>query len=72
MRSLLRQLATLLKQRRIWAGIIGVIIVALNIFNVDHSLDTSTLTKLLADLGDSIAAIIMAGLALWSYFRPKE
>ena len=63
----------LLKQRRIWAGIVGVIAFGLTAFKAPYSLpETATLIDLLTTFGGSISAVISGGLALWSYFKPKQ
>lgn len=62
----------LLKQRRIWAGIIGVVGFVITTFNMPYELgDTATLIDLLTAWGDSLAMFVGASLALSSYFKPK-
>ena len=70
---MLNQILTLLKQRRIWAGLIGVVTFVITAFNLPVELgDTATLTDLLANFGDSLAMLLTSVLALHSYFFPKK
>jgi hypothetical protein len=62
----------LLSQRRIWAGIVGVLTFALTIFNSTLQLDVPVLTDLLTAFGGALSALVTAILALWSYFKPKN
>lgn len=61
----------LLKQRRIWVGIVGVLAFVLTTLNIQYQLDVPVLTDLLTSAGGASVELIMAGLALWSYFKPK-
>ena len=61
----------LLKQRRIWAGIVGVVAFALTTLNIKFQLDVPILTDLFTSFGGASVELIAAGLALWSYFKPK-
>jgi len=69
----------LLKQRRVWAGLVGVLTVTFGVLGLDYIEDQATLIDLLFNLGillsqiiESVGALISAGLALWSYFAPKK
>jgi len=62
----------LLKQRRIWVAIIGVVTFAFSIFGVNLVLDTEFLTDQAINIIEAVSSIIMAALALWSYFKPKK
>jgi hypothetical protein len=61
----------LLKQRRIWAGIVGVLAFVLTTLNIKYQIDIPVVTDLMTSAGGASAELIMAGLALWSYFKPK-
>lgn len=62
----------LLKQRRIWAGIVGVLAFVLTTLNIRYQVDVPVLTDILTSAGGASAELITAGLALWSYFKPKN
>ncbi len=72
MRNKLKQIANLLNQRRIWAGIVGTFAILVSVLELNYSVDIPILTDLLTSFGGALSALIMAGLALWSYFSPKE
>lgn len=61
----------LLKQRRIWAGIVGVISFVLTSFSINFQINVPVLTDLLTSFGGALSQLIIAGLALWSFFKPK-
>jgi len=60
-----------LSNRRVWAGILGVLVFALGALKISYDIDVPVLAGLLTDLGTALSSLIMAGLALWSYLRPK-
>lgn len=62
----------LLKQRRVWAGIVGIITFVLATLKVTVNVDVPVLTDLLTALGGAISALVTAGLALWSFLKPKK
>ena len=62
----------LIKQRRVWAGVVGVTAFVLSVIRVDFQVDVDLLTNLLSELGSGIAALISALLALHSYVNPKK
>lgn len=62
----------LIGQRRVWAGIIGVVAFLVTTLSLTIDLDVPVLTDLLTNFGIALAALIQAGLALWSYFKPKN
>lgn len=72
MRDKFKKIAELLKQRRIWAGIIGAASVVFSLLEVNYQIDVPVLTDLLTAFGSALSSLIIAGLALWSYFRPKK
>ena len=62
----------LLKQRRIWAGIIAALSIVLSLLKINYQIDVPVLTDLFTSLGGALAEVIIAGLAIWSYFKPKN
>lgn len=68
----MEKILELLKQRRVWAGIISGLVFVVGMFGVTWDLDTQTLVDLLTQLGSAIAALVTAVLALHSYFKPKK
>ncbi len=68
----MEQVLHLLKQRRVWAGIVGVGTFVLTMAGASWDGDAETLTNLLHAVGESAAALISGGLALWSYLNPKK
>lgn len=62
----------LLKQRRIWVAIIGVIVFVFSLFGITLELDAEFLTDQALTIINSLSSLIMAGLAVWSYLKPKK
>ena len=62
----------LLKQRRIWIGILAVVTFALPIFGVKPTVDPAGAIDLFVNFFASVDAAVLGALALWSYFVPKE
>ena len=56
----------LIAQRRVWSGIVFVLTL------IFSQIDVPVLTDLLTAFGGALSGLIMAGLALWSYFKPKQ
>lgn len=69
---MLKQILELLRQRRVWAGLVGVIAFLVTALNLGLKIDTPLLTNLLSDFGLAVSGLISSGLALWSYLKPKE
>ncbi len=68
----MEQLLHFMGQRRVWAAVVSVAMFAMGVFGVVTSdLDAVTLTDLLTKLGEALANLIVAALALWSYVAPK-
>lgn len=65
-------ITNLLSSRRVWAGIVGTIVVICELLGITFSLDSLTLTDLLTRLGTALATAIPAILALLSYIKPKH
>jgi hypothetical protein len=70
--SIISMIITLLSNRRVWAGIVGLIVVICELLGIGFKLDSMTLTDLLTQLGVTIAMAIPAVLALLSYINPKK
>jgi len=62
----------LLKQRRVWATIVGVIAFLLTSFKIEFGVDQGTLTDLLTNIGVAVSSLVSAGLALHSFLKPKK
>ena len=62
----------LLSNRRVWAGIVGVVAFLASTFQLSMPIDVPYLTDLLTNSGMALASLISGGLALYSYFRPKK
>ena len=62
----------LLKQRRVWAGLVAVVSFGLQALSVNYQIDVPVLTDLLTAFGNNLSLAISAGLGLWSYFQPKS
>lgn len=68
----MEQVIELLKQRRVWAGIVGSVTFTLGMVGVTLSYDSVQLTDLLLAVGQALGALIPAVLALYSYLSPKK
>ena len=68
----MNQLITLLSQRRVWAGIVGVLTFAFSALGIASNLDSVVLTDMLTEVGKALGALIPALLALLSYILPKK
>ena len=62
------QIIELISQRRIWVGIVSV----LAFLFPSIGIDIPVLTDLLTAFGGAISSIVITGLALWSYVKPKK
>jgi hypothetical protein len=62
----------LIKQRRLWAGLVGVLAFLLTLLKANCQIDVPVLTDLLTTAGGAVASLVTALLALWSYFKPKS
>ena len=67
----MNQIIKLLSQRRVWAGIVGVITFIITTLGLTQNYDGVVLTDLLTAIGQALAALIPAVLALWSYIQPR-
>ena len=61
----------LLKQRRVWATIITVVIGVLALFKVTWGPDVELVSQAIVDVITLGGAFLTAILALWSYIKPK-
>lgn len=62
----------LLRQRRVWAGIVGLLTIALTLLKITYQIEVPALTDLLTVFGGALADLIIAGLAVWSFLKPKQ
>ncbi len=62
----------LLKNRRVWAGLVAGLSFTLTILKINFDFDVMVLTDLLTSFGGSVSDVIVGGLALWSFFKPKK
>ena len=62
----------LIKQRRIWVGIVFVLTTVLSWLSINFNFDIPMLTDLLTAWGNALSGFIMATLALWSFLKPKQ
>lgn len=62
----------LLKQRRIWVFIISAVMFILSLFGVKPEVDTDTLSGLIVSFIEPLSQAIIAGLAIWSFIKPKK
>ena len=62
----------LLRQRRVWVGILGVVAFTLPIMGVVPTADVNGSSDLFVNLFNAVDGLIVASLALWSYFLPKK
>jgi hypothetical protein len=69
---MLQVILGLLKQRRVWAGIVGVLAIVCEILKVSLGFDVPGLTDALTSFGGAISAVIISGLAVWSLIQPKK
>ncbi|MBI4137446.1 hypothetical protein HY469_05280 [Candidatus Roizmanbacteria bacterium] len=68
----MQKVLELIKQRRVWAGIIGVVVFVFAAFNFSPDIDAPVVTDMLTAIGVAVASLVQAVLALWSYLRPKQ
>ena len=62
----------LLSQRRIWAGIFGMILIFLPIFGIELKIDATTLTDSFTNFFIAFSMVVTAVMPIWSYFVPKK
>ena len=62
----------LLSNRRIWAGIFGMILIFLPIFGVNLKIDANTLTESFTNFFIAFSMVVTAVMPIWSYFMPKK
>jgi hypothetical protein len=70
--EILENVLPLLKSRRVWAGMVGIVGFLASMDGVAMAYDTSTLTELLLGVGQGLYILIPAILALWSFLRPSN
>lgn len=67
----MQNIATLLKQRRIWAAIFGGIAFLLNMAGY-NGFDAAAATEAVLKVVEAISTLLSIGLAIHSYFFPKK
>jgi len=67
----MEKVLTLISQRRVWSGIVGALAFVLLYFGIEVK-EPDSLIQLLTNLGAAISPLVAAGLALLSYFKPKQ
>ena len=60
-----------LKNRRVWAGIVGVVGFIACMFGVEIP-DQALLIEVFTEVGTAIALLITGVLPLWSYIEPRK
>lgn len=70
--NIMNKILELIKQRRVWASVIGVVLFLAGVFGVDWGVDSTKLTDLVTNVGVAVANLFAAFLALWSYLKPKQ
>jgi len=67
----MEKLAIFLSNRRAWAFIVSGFMAILTLVGVAFPVDQQSLVEVVADLGQALGEVIVAGLALWSLIKPK-
>jgi len=62
----MNKLITILKQRRLWASLCGIISIAIPVFNSEVALDS------IMGIIEGLSALATIVLPLWSYLKPKQ
>lgn len=65
------KIITLLSQRRIWAGIAGVIVMLLNLMDVDVGFNATNFVDAGLKIIEAIGSVAIVILPIWSYLKPK-
>ena len=68
----MKNLLDILSNRRVWAGLVGVAGFVAGLVGVAFNYDADTFVNLLVAVGQALAALVPALLALWSFLRPKS
>jgi len=67
----MNNILSLLKERRIWIAIIGLVMGLLTAFGVTVDYDQNVLADLIVRFVGTAGDLVVAGLALHSFFKPK-
>jgi hypothetical protein len=67
----MQNIATLLKQRRIWSAIFGAMALLLSMVGY-NGFDASVATEAVLKIVDACSMLLSIGLAAHSYFFPKK
>ena len=68
----LKMVLNTLKNRRVWAGLIGAVIFGFHISGAIFPYEAGSLTEMMTETGTAVAVAVEAILALWSYLQPKK
>ncbi len=68
----MEKLLSLFSQRRVWAALVGGVAFLAQLLHFQFEFDVPMLTDLLTGFGGAIANLVAAGLALWSFLKPKK
>lgn len=62
----------LLKQRRVWAGIAGIISLSLRAFASGVDFDQDAFTDAIMAIVQAISDLVMITFPIWSYLKPRN
>ena len=68
----MNNILTILKNRRVWAGVFGALAFILPLVGVKVNFNVETITDLVIEVVELLLPLISAILALWSYVKPKK
>lgn len=66
------QLLELLKQRRVWVGIISGLSFLISFLHIEFNIDVPVLSDMFTNAGIALFNLVSAILAIWSYLKPKD
>jgi len=68
----MNNILNILKNRRVWVAIISMAIFVAGLFSYNLDVNTEMLADKLVEIGSLISSLVVAGLSLWSYLKPKQ
>ena len=68
----LMQLLELLKQRRVWVGIISGLSFLISFLHIEFNIDVPVLSDMFTNAGIALFNLVSAILVIWSYLKPKD
>lgn len=66
------KILNLLTQRRVWIFIISSVSFLLSVLKIEYKIDIPVLGDMLTVFGVALVNFVTAGLAVWSYLKPKK